>query len=133
MSSTEARQIVQGGLDRQRADRQRRDEFMDAQERQLRLTINRNHTHRTLSEAQKKAMAEEAAEKRRAERRAAREADRRREEAASLAVRRYIIACGGIVLATLLTPFPWWAAAPLIVGLAVFPLCDVYQLYWTGR
>ena len=68
MSSNEARQIVEDGLDRRREDRIRRDAALENQARQLRLTISGNHATRTMTEIQRKALEEEETRKRRAER-----------------------------------------------------------------
>ena len=68
MSSNEARQIVEDGLDRRREDRIRRDAALENQARQLRLTISGNHAMKTMSEIRRKAMEEEEARKRKAER-----------------------------------------------------------------
>lgn len=127
MSDEITRENVQKILDRNTASR--KDAILDAHERQLRLTINRNHTKRTMSDAQKWALEREKAEERREAWLEARARDRERKEIATLAVRRYICACAVIVLATLLTPFPWYGAMALIPGLAVFPMAYIYRLY----
>ena len=98
MSSEDARKIVQNGLDQLKIERKEREAALDAQEQQLRRTINVNHTARTMTAAQHQAAAEEAARKRSQER-----AMERREEAirtmkADRAVRLYGLACLVILL-----------------------------------
>ena len=133
MSSNEARQIVQSGLDQKKAERKRRDEALDVQERELRQTINRNHLMKTMNEAQRRAMEqaerERRKEARRAEREAARAKDREREEKGTRAVRLYVYSCVGNLLLVGFTSFPWWAAIALALGLAVFPAAYIYRLY----
>lgn len=129
MSSEEARQTVQKGLERRAAESRRKEADLEAQARKLRATINDNHTTRTLTEVQRKAMEQEQREARRTARMEAKARERAREDAAVMAVKRYSVACAGIMLVTALTPFPWWAAMALIPGLAVFPTAYIYRLY----
>ena len=121
MSSSEARQIVQNGLDRLKVIRNEREAVLEDQARQLRRTINDNHTARTMTDAQR-------LKKAKAERKARVKARRDKENAAILAVQYYARVCIGVVLVTLLTPFPWWAAIALTAGLAVFPAAYIYRL-----
>lgn len=121
MSSSEARQIVQNGLDRLKVMRNEREAALEDQARRLRLTINDNHNARTMTDAQR-------LEKAKAERKARAKARRDKENAAILAVQYYGRVCIGVVLVTLLTPFPWWSAIALTAGLAVFPAAYIYRL-----
>lgn len=121
MSNEEAKEFVSAGLLRRRIIREEREQALEDQARQLRLTINDNHTARTKTDAQRKAEI-------RAERLARAKARREKENAAVLAVQYYIRACIGIFLVTILTPFPWWAAITLIAGLAVFPVAHIVRL-----
>lgn len=133
MSSNEARQIVQNGLDQKKAERKRRDEALDVQERELRQTINRNHLMKTMNEAQRRAMEQAERERRKAERRAAAALERVRQEKGTAAARRYVYACIGSFLLAGFTSFPWWAAIALALGLAVFPAAYIYRLYVPGE
>lgn len=125
MSSEEAKRYVSAGLERRKAERNDREIQLEDQARQLRLTINDNHTARTLTDAQKRA-------KVKAERLAKAKARKDKENASILAVQNYARVCIGIILATLLTPFPWWAAIVLTAGLAVFPMAYIYRLEVRG-
>lgn len=129
MSSEDARKIVQNGLDQLKIERKEREAALEAQEQQLRRTINVNHTARTMTAAQHQAAAEEAARKRRQER-----AIERREEAvrtmkADRAVRLYGLACLVILLLAAVTELPLWGAAALAFGLMVFPAVYIFRLY----
>lgn len=130
MSNEEAKEFVSAGLLRRRIIREEREQALEDQARQLRLTINDNHTARTLTEAQRKELAKAEAQKRREARAVALAQERAREDAATLAVQRYVMACIGTVLVAMLTPFPWWAAAALALGLAVFPVAYIFRLYF---
>lgn len=133
MSDEITRENVQAILDRNVAKRQEREAALEDQARQLRLTINDNHTARTLTEAQRKELVKVEAQKRREARAAALAQEQAREDAATLAVQRYMMACIGTMLMAMLTPFPWWASAALIAGLAVFPAAYIYRLYFPGK
>lgn len=133
MSNEEARRVVQTGLDKLKIERKEREAALEDQARQLRLTINDNHTARTLTEAQRKELAKVEAQKRREARAAALAQEQAREDAATLAVQRYMMACIGTMLMAMLTPFPWWASATLIAGLAVFPAAYIIRLYFPGK
>lgn len=121
MSSNEAKRIVSEGLQQRRIERNQREAALEDQARKLRLTINDNHTARNVTEAQKM-------EAVKVERKNRQKARREKENSAILATHYYIRACTGIVLAALLTPLPWWAAAALIVGGAVFPIAHILRL-----
>lgn len=121
MSSNEAKRIVSEGLEQRRIERNQREAALEDQERKLRLTINDNHTARTMTDTQKI----EAVKK---ESKARKKARQKKKNAAILSVQYYVRACIGIILSTLLTPFPWWAAAALIVGCAVFPIAHILRL-----
>lgn len=129
MSSNEARSIVQSGLDQRKADAKRKEAVLEDKARQLRLTINGNHTMKTLSEAQRRAMEQEAREARKAARKQALVHARKLEEKAVLAVRRYVGACLGTLVLAGFTNLPVYAAVALALGLAVFPVAYIYRLY----
>lgn len=121
MNSNEAKRIVSEGLEQRRIERNQRESALDDQERKLRLTINNNHTARTMTDTQKieKVMKEHKARVR---------ASQKKKASAILSVQYYVRACIGIFLATLLTPIPWWAAVTLVVGCAVFPTAHIIRL-----
>ena len=128
MSSNEARQVVQSGLERRRAEKLRREQELDRQERKLRIIINENHAAKSMSPQQK----QEAVRLRREVYRQARELERAMEQAAMSAVKRYAWACGIIALVALMTPLPWWYAGVLVMGLGVFPMGYIWRLYGCG-
>lgn len=64
-----------------------------------------------------------------AQRQEAQRKARELEEKGTMAVRKYVYACVGILLLVGFTSFPWWAAVVLTLGLAVFPAAYIYRLY----
>ena len=98
MSSDEARKIVADGLERRKEEKMQRDAELDEQERLLRLTINGNHTEKTLSEAQKKEQEKEKARQRREAKEKARRDRAARDMAAETTVNNYGAACLVILL-----------------------------------
>lgn len=129
MSSEEARQIVADGLERRKEEQRQRDAELERQERMLRLTINDNHTERTLSEAQKKELEKEKARQRREANRKAREDRAARDMAAEMCVNNYCIACLIILLVSAITRLNFFVMIALVLGLAVFPVAKIYRLY----
>lgn len=129
MSSNEARQIVADGLDRLKAERIRREAEMDAQAYRLWQTISDNHAQKTMSEIQRKAMAEEEARKRKAERAKAKADMVIKDMKAEDACRKYGIAVLLIILLTAVSRMNVFFSLALMIGLAVFPAVYIYRLY----
>lgn len=129
MSSEEARQIVADGLERRKEEQVQKDAEMDRQERMLRLTINGNHTERTLSEAQKKEQEKEKARQCRAAKEKARKDRAARDMAAEMAVNQYGIVCLVIILVSCVFRLNFFVFLALVLGLAVFPVAKIYKLY----
>ena len=135
--SNEARQIVQAGLDRRKADREtaakeaRLEKYEQDQihfcnvhsanakeQRQLEETGRRNRQqYEARKAAREQALAMEMA----------------REQAATDAVKKYITACLAIFTLTIFTHLPVWAAFTTIMGLAVFPVCYIFRLYFPAE
>ena len=133
MSSEEARQIVSDGLERRKEERAQRDAELDRQERMLRLTINGNHTDRTMSEAQQKERQRLEAVERRKQREQERiEAEKRCFEAED-AVRRYGVVCLVILLMTAVTRANLWVMASLALGMGVFPAVHIFRLFYPAE
>lgn len=130
MSTEEARKYVQQGLDRRSAETKRREADLDDQARQLLAVINDNHTVRTRTEAQKREAARAKREAEKEAKRQAKAAAQALENAAVEATRQYIKISAIILLATALTPFPWWGFLALTAGLAVFPTVYIFRLYY---
>lgn len=129
MSTDEARQIVEAGLERKKAERQQRDAELEKQERLLRLTINDNHLVKTISETQKKELQKEEARKRKEARAKARAEIAARDMAAEEAVSRYGIICLVILLIASISRLNFFVVVALVLGLAVFPAAYIYRLY----
>lgn len=129
MSTNEARQIVTDGLDRRREDRIRRDAALEDQARQLRQTISGNHAMKTMTEIQRKAMAEEEARKRKAERAKAKADMVIKDMKAEDACRKYGFAVLLIILLTAVSRMNVFFSLALVLGLAVFPAVYIYRLY----
>lgn len=129
MSTEEAKRIVSDGLSRRRNDRIEKENALEDQARQLRLTINGNHTSRTMSDVQREQLKILARKQQRAARAKAKADEVRRQMAAESAVRYYGIACLIILLTVCCTNFPLWAAIALALGIAVCLVVYIYRLY----
>jgi len=129
MSTEEARSIVTAGLERLKEDRIKRDAALEDQARQLRLTISDNHTMKTMTEIQRKAMEAEEARKRRAERAKAKADMVIKDMKAEDACRKYGIACLVILLLTAISRMNVFFSLALALSLAVFPAVYIYRLY----
>ena len=130
MSSNEARQIVQDGLEQRKIERERRDAQLEQQERILRLKINDNHTWKTLSEAQQEKIRKEAEaeyKKIRAEKKAQALA---RELEVEDTVQKSILTGLSILLAAGIFRLNVFVALALVLGLAIFPAVKIYRLYF---
>lgn len=127
MSSEEARQTVKAGLERKKEAQ--RDAELEAQERILRLKINKNHEIQTYTEAQNKYLEKQKAR----ERREAREKERRKRAARDMeaeeTVNAYGILCLLILLLTAVTRLNIFVSIALALGLGVFPVAKVYRIY----
>lgn len=129
MSTNEARQIVEDGLERRKEDRVRRDAALEDQARQLRQTISGNHAMKTMTEIQRKAMEEEEARKRKAERAKAKAEMVIKDMKAEDACRKYGIVVLLIILLTAISRMNVFFAMALMLGMAVFPAVYIYRLY----
>jgi len=132
MSNEITRENVQAALDRNAANL--KEAAMEAQEQQLRRTINSNHAARTMSEAQRQEAKAEAIRQRDRERRAAKQAEAIQEMKADKAVRFYALVCLVILLAAATTKLPLWAAATLALGLMAVLAAYIYRVFvpWEG-
>ena len=135
--SNEARQIVQAGLDRRKADREtaarearleryEQDQIRccnehSANAKVLRQKEETGRLNRELFEARQAAKAEAVAKQ------------MARDLAATDAVKKYITACLAIFTLTIFTHLPVWAAFTTIMGLAVFPVCYIFRLYFPAE
>lgn len=133
MSSNEARQIVEDGLEKKKLERAQRDAALEDQARQLRLTISGNHAERTMSEIQRKAREEAEARERRAERVRAKAARVYRDMKVEQIVRSYGVLCLLILLLTAVTRMNILVSIALVLGMAVFPAADIYRLYFPAE
>lgn len=116
MSTEEARNYVEAGLQRRSIARQEREEQLDDFEQEMISFCNKH------SAASKKTQAEkEKCESHRAMKAEKRAAMRQKEEAAEMVCTKYGYACVAILLLSAWTPLPFYAALALIAGLAVFP------------
>ena len=130
MSSNEARQIVQDGLEQRKIERERRDAQLEQQERILRLKINDNHAWKAwkaLSEEEQARIKKITEKERRAERKAQALA---RELETEDTVQKSILAGLSILLAAGIFRLNVFVALALVLGLAVFPAVKIYRLYF---
>ena len=129
MSADEARSIVTAGLERRKANREQMDAALEDQARQLRLTISGNHAMKTMTEIQRKAMAEEEARKRKAERAKAKAEMVIKDMKAEDACRKYGIVVLLIILLTAVSRMNVFFSLALMIAMAVFPAVYIYRLY----
>ena len=132
MSNEITRENVQSFLAQNAANL--KDAALEAQEQQLRRTINKNHAARTMSEAQREQL-KKLAQK---QRREARAAERQKEQICALkadrALRFYGLACLAILLTSAVTNLPLWAGVTLALGLMAVLAAYIYRLFvpWEG-
>ena len=133
MSSNEAKQIVQDGLERRKTEKAEADKEarLDSYEQEQLDAV-----HRNCEGAKMNREAEEARMRQHQQRIA-----RRKEWAAQVAraqlledksvaaVRYYGVLCLVVMLISALTRLPFWAAMALIAGGAVFPVVYIFRLY----
>lgn len=129
MSNEEARQIVADGLERRKEQQFQKEAEMDRQERVLRLTINGNHTQKTMTEIQRFELQKAEAIRKIQAREKERAARVARDNAAEEAVNKYGIACLAILLVSAVTRLNIFVMISLVLGLAVFPAAYIYRLY----
>lgn len=121
-----ARQIVSAGLEQRRQLRQEaeREARQEAYEKEMILACNLH-----CADARKGRESRERDAKRRAERAQARAKAVELEFKSVSAVRYYGILCLVVLLVSAVTRLPFWAAAALIAGGAIFPAVYIYRLY----
>ena len=129
MSAEEARNVVNAGLERRKEERELRDAVLEDQARQLRLTISGNHTMKTMTEIQRKAMEEEEALKRKAERAKAKADLVIKDMKAEDACRKYGFVVLLIILLTAVSRMNVFFSLALMIAMAVFPAVYIYRLY----
>lgn len=127
MNNEITRENVQEIIDRNAANL--KDAFMDSQERQLRLTINHNHTEKTMTAIQRQEARQAAVQARQQEKEAARQAARIRDMKADAAVRYYGLSCLASLFLAAVTKFPLWAVLALAAGLGAVLMAYIYRLY----
>lgn len=134
MSSEEAKRYVSDGLERRRAARQEAEQEarLERYEQEQIQFCNENcadaKVQRRIDETGRLNL--ERAEARRAARKEALAKEQAREDAATLAVKRYVIVCMVFLWLTAFTQLPVWAAVALDLGLGVFPAAYIFRLYF---
>lgn len=129
MSSEEARQIVEDGLERRKVEREQRDAELENQERILRLKINDNHTIKTLTECQRMALQKEAERQKRAER-AKRKAEMVvKDMKAQDAMSKYGIFCVVMFLMAIFSRLNIFVLLATVISAAVFPAIRIAKIY----
>lgn len=134
MSNNEARQIVQAGLERRKAEREKaaqeaklekyeQDQILfcnmhcaDAKvQRQLEETGRLNRERfAAMRAAQAEAVAKQMA----------------RDQAAVDAIKKYIVVCLAMLTLTIFTHLPLWGAITTALGMGVFPAAYIFRLYY---
>lgn len=132
--SNEARQIVQAGLDRRKADRETaaREARLERYEQDQIRCCNEHFANakvqRLMDETGR--MNRELYEARKAAREQALALEMAREEAATDAVRKYVVFCLAILCLTIFTHLPLWGAITTALGMGVFPAAYIFRLYY---
>ena len=130
MSSNEARQIVEDGLEQKKIQRQQRAEELDNQERLLRITINDNHKDAKKAEAKKQQKLMDDARKRR-EAWAKEQADRvARTMAAEQAVNYYGVLCLVILLVAAIFRVNFFVSLALVLGMGAVFAAYIFRIYF---
>lgn len=129
MSSEEARQIVEIGLERRKAEREQRDAELENQERILRLKINDNHTVKTLTECQRLALQKKAEQERRANV-AKRKAEMVvKDMKAQEVTNKYGVFCAVMILLAAASRMNVFVLLATLLGVAVFPVIRICKIY----
>lgn len=129
----EARRIVQAGLDRRKADREKaaQEARLERYEQDQIRCCNEHYANakalRLMDETGR--MQREQLRARQAAREEAMARELARDEAAKDAVRKYIMVCLAIFCLTIFTYLPVWAAVTTVLGLALFPAAYILRLY----
>lgn len=132
--SNEARQIVQAGLDRRKADRETaaREARLERYEQDQIRCCNEHSANakvlRLMDETGR--MQREQYEARRAAREQALAIEMAREQAATDAVKKYGVFCLAMLCLTIFTHLPLWAAITTALGMGVFPAAYIFRLYY---
>lgn len=134
MSSDEARRIVQIGLDRRKEDRDtaakeaRLEKYEQDQIHFCNVHSANAKEQRQLEETGRRN--KQQYEARRAARQQALALELAREEAATDAVRKYVVFCLAMLCLTIFTHLPLWAAITTALGMGVFPAAYIFRLYY---
>lgn len=134
MSSDEARRIVQIGLDRRKEDRDtaakeaRLEKYEQDQIHFCNVHSANAKERRQLEETGRRN--KQQYEARRAARQQALALELAREEAATDAVRKYVVFCLAMLCLTIFTHLPLWGAITTAVSMGVFPAAYIFRLYY---
>lgn len=132
--SNEARQIVQAGLERRKADREAaaREAQLERYEQDQIRCCNEHFANakvqRLMDETGR--MNREQYEARKAAREQALAMEMAREQAATDAVKKYGVFCLATLCLTIFTHLPVWAAITTVIGMGVFPAAYIFRLYY---
>ena len=137
MSNEEARHIVSAGLARRKADREKaaQEARLEKYEQDQILFCNM-HCQDAKVQRQKEETGRLNRERFAAMRAAQAEAiakQMERDQAATDAVKKYIMVCLAMFTLTIFTHLPIWAAVTTIMGLAVFPAAYIFRLYYPAE
>ena len=129
MSSEEARQIVETGLERRKAEREQRDAELENQERILRLKINDNHAVKTLTECQRLALQKKAEQERRANVAKQKAEMVVRDMKAQEVTNKYGVFCAVMILLAAASRMNIFVLLATLLGVAVLPVIRICKIY----
>lgn len=137
MNIQEARRLVQLGLDHRKEEQNKaeREAKLEAYERDmitacndhcatarnLRLLDETNRYNREILVAQRKEQRDKMIQ------------EWERDSTAINSVRHYVLGCMSLMLVTVWTPLPWWAAAATIFGTAVCEAAYLFRIYYPAE
>lgn len=132
--SNEARQIVQAGLDRRKADREtaaREAKLERYEQDQIRCCNEHSANAKVLRQMDETGrIQQEQFKARQAAKAEALAKEREREQAATDAIKKYGVFCLATLCLTIFTHFPLWAAITTVVSMGVFPAAYIFRLYY---
>lgn len=145
MSSEEARRLINDGLQlrRHRREEAEQEARMEDYEKTMIAACNENcanarkSSQRAVEKSMDLALEAERQREQREQLAVLRKKERERlqrewarDAAAYEAARQYVFVCMGVMLVTVWTPFPWWAAVALLFGTAVCLAAYIFRMYF---
>lgn len=137
MTNAQAKQLVMDGLTlrKERREAAEKEARMEAYEKEMITFCNGNcaNARKNRQKDAETALALVLEENRKKEERERLQKEMERDATALDAVRRYVTFCLVTALVTVCTPFTWWAAVALAVGMAFCTGAYVFRVYFPAE